>query len=269
MKAVKLTTLAVATFASSIAMANDYFAQETNPIAISAEIGTLGYGASIGWSVNDSTELQAGWTGTAQESTVLNASTNSGAIKNIVDKLGVQLPVNAATTVTTKQNNPFVGVQLRPFSNWLTVGAGVMVPNTEWNIRAAHSIPPNTTNPNDVPDLFKDLPQGYTYESSNISATYKNSNKLAPYGTIGLRPNLNNNWGVFAEVGAAYMGEPKELGLNVAVRAADINGQQLPQSDVSALRDKVNNALNSDTAKTVEKYNGIYPIAKVGATYRF
>lgn len=268
MKAVKLTTLAVATFASSVAMANDYFAQETNPIAISAEIGTLGYGASIGWSVNDSTELQAGWTGTAQESTVLNASTNSGFVKTIVDKVGVQLPVNAATTVTTKQNNPFVGVQLRPFSNWLTVGAGVMVPNTEWNIRAAHTL--QTNNQNDVPDLFKDLAGlNYTYRSSNINATYKNSNKLAPYGTIGLRPNLNNNWGVFAEVGAAYMGEPKELGLDVAVQATNPNGQPLPPAAVNALESKVRDILNSDTAKTVEKYNGIYPIAKVGATYRF
>lgn len=265
MKAVKLTTLAVVALASSVATADDYYMQETNPVAISAEIGTLGYGASIGWSVNDSTELQAGWTGTAQESTALNASTNSGFVKTIVDKVGVQIPVSAATTVTTKQNNPFVGVQLRPFSNWLTVGAGVMVPNTEWNVRATHAVKSGE----ETPELFKDLQSGYAYQSSDISVTYKNSNKLAPYGTIGLRPNLNNNWGIFAEVGAAYMGEPKQLGLNVAVRAADIKGQQLPPTAVNELRDKVDNALNSDTAKTLEKYNGIYPIAKVGATYRF
>ena len=40
-----------------------FFNKVVNPASVSAEVGTLGYGANIGWSLNEKTELQAGWAG--------------------------------------------------------------------------------------------------------------------------------------------------------------------------------------------------------------
>ena len=39
-----------------------------------------------------------------------------------------------------------------------------------------------------------------------VEATVENKNTLAPYLTLGFRPNITNNFGVFGEIGAAYTG---------------------------------------------------------------
>ncbi len=39
------------------------FQTAINPASVSAEVGTLGYGANVAWSMNEKTELQAGWAG--------------------------------------------------------------------------------------------------------------------------------------------------------------------------------------------------------------
>ena len=77
MKAIKLSVVSAAVLLSTSAMANvvtntgatvvdgtrTIFSTLVKPAAVSAEVGTLGYGANIGWAVNDTVELQAGWAG--------------------------------------------------------------------------------------------------------------------------------------------------------------------------------------------------------------
>ena len=76
-------------------------------------------------------------------------------------------------------------------------------------------------------------------------------NTMNPYLTLGFRPNITNNFGVFGEIGAAYTGGLK-------VTDAKENGVKSP-------------GLASDLQKDIDDENLAkwYPIAKIGATYRF
>lgn len=250
MKAMKLTALVVATLASSAAMANvatdaagtvmkgtkTIFSTLTNPAAVSAEFGSLGYGANVAWSVNDTTELQAGWAG-----------------GNITDLLNGDFKVNDITyDLSTDLSNPYLGVQMRPAANWFTVGAGVIVPDSDITGKAQRG-----------QDGYVSL-NGVEYNVANseIEADIKHKNKLAPYATIGFRPNLNNKWGVFGEVGGAYMGET-----DATVRVTNNTGKVESRNKTSISNEEFARQAeelieNKDWAKWL-------PIVKVGATYRF
>src|SRR5690606_14115955 len=91
----------------------------------------------------------------------------------------------------------YLGVQLRPTGNWFTMGAGIIVPDNDIDVTA------NANGPNyridNVDYLASDV--------GALSGTVEHRNKLAPYATIGFRPNITNNFGLFGEIGAAYMGK--------------------------------------------------------------
>lgn len=251
MKALKLATLAVATLASSAAMANAFtdsgrtiFSTLTNPAAVSAEIGTLGYGASIGWSVNDTTEVQAGWSGGEVEVNSLPA-----AVTN-------QIPGLKDFNAKAKASNPYLGVQLRPAANWLTVGTGVIMPTNT----VAFTIKPT----NETITIGNE--QLRAAELGNVTGDLKWENKLAPYVTVGFRPNLHSNWGVFGEVGAAYVGTPTvrlQTNLSDTARIISTSYPTVGQAVKAA-----ENELNQKAADNA-KLASWHPIAKVGATYRF
>ncbi|MDO5651725.1 MAG: hypothetical protein Q4G13_06290 [Moraxella sp.] len=245
MKAIKLTALSAAALLSTSAMANvvtdtagsvvdggkTIFKTLVHSAAVSLELGSLGYGANVAWSVNDTTELQAGWAG-----------------GDITDLVGID-DIKVGDTkylVDTDFSNPYLGVQMRPAANWFTVGAGVIVPNNEIKARAASG----TT--------VKVLGQNYDL-TNNVEAKIENGNTLAPYLTVGFRPNLNSRWGVFGEVGAAYMGKP-----DVTVTGLD---------DVTSTRAGVaaGTTVGDDLKQEIEDKATLewFPIAKVGVTYRF
>src|SRR5690606_17463526 len=103
-------------------------------------------------------------------------------------------------------SNPYLGVQLRPMANWFTMGAGIIVPDNDIDVTA-----------NAEGNFFKlDGIQYNAAQTGALQGTMEHRNKLAPYGTIGFRPNIGNNWGVFGEIGAAYMGST-----DATVRAVD------------------------------------------------
>lgn len=245
MKAIKLSVIAGAVLLSTGAMANvvtdagtvvvtgaknttvavfdgtkTLFKTAVNPAAISAEVGTLGYGANIAWAVNDTTELQAGWAG----------GDPAGLFKDEISVDGTDFELD------TDFSNPYLGVQMRPAANWFTVGAGVIVPDNDIKVRA-----PARQN-----ETFSI--QGTDYiVNGPIEGTVEHRNKLAPYLTVGFRPNINNHWGVFGELGAAYLGKA-----DVTIKSS-------------------NAAFNEHAAQRIQdkEYATWYPIAKVGATYRF
>lgn len=245
MKVLTMTALAVATLVSSSAMANvvtntagtlvdgtrTVFSTMTRPAAVSAEIGTLGYGANIAWSVNDTTELQAGWAG----------GDIAGAVKN-------ELKIDGTTyKIDSKFSNPYLGVQMRPAANWFTVGAGVIVPDNDISVRTVQG-------PNEKYSV-----NGTTFtvqQGSVVEGRLDYRNKLAPYMTVGFRPNLNNHWGVFGELGATYLGRA-DVDINV------ISSKEIPKVD--------NRDFTEEAKKSIEdkKYSNWYPIVKLGATYRF
>ena len=211
----------------------------THPASISAEVGTLGYGANVGFSLNDKVELQAGWAG-----------------GDVADLFGGDFDANDVNyDVDSDFSNPYMGVQLRPAGNWFTMGAGIIVPDNDIEV---------TSNPNG--GVYK--VDGVQYNADDVGVlkgSIDHRNKLAPYATLGFRPNITNNFGVFGEIGAAYLGKT-----DAEVRSVGgVNG---------FIRDE-NNAPTGETSATVaqkaqaelEDKNFIewLPIVKLGATYRF
>lgn len=210
-----------------------FFQTVVNPAAISAEVGTLGYGANIGWAVNDTTELQAGWAG-GDVSDLFGGDFNAKDVNYDVD---------------SDFSNPYLGVQLRPAANWFTVGAGIIVPDNDLDVVANAKYSNYTIN--DV-----------TYSTADVGAltgTLKHRNKLAPYATIGFRPNINDKWGVFGELGAAYLGQT-----DATVVSSNANNGD---ATIAATAQKA----AADAKKELEDkdYLEWLPIVKLGATYRF
>ncbi|MBB3106032.1 hypothetical protein FHS24_000523 [Psychrobacter luti] len=217
-----------------------FFQTVTHPAAISAEVGTLGYGANIGWALNDKTELQAGWAG-----------------GDVADLFGGDFDVNDINyDVDSDFSNPYLGVQLRPMANWFTMGAGIIVPDNDIDVTA-----------NAEGTFFKiDGIQYNAAQTGTLSGTVEHRNKLAPYATIGFRPNITNNFGLFGELGAAYLGKTdatvRSSNPNADVNFTNAQGQ--PDSiKGSAVAEKAQAQLED------KDYLEWMPIVKVGATYRF
>ncbi|MEN8626029.1 hypothetical protein [Psychrobacter proteolyticus] len=218
-----------------------FFNKVVNPASVSAEVGTLGYGANIGWSLNEKTELQAGWAG-----------------GDVADLFGGDFDADDVNyDVDSDFSNPYLGVQLRPTGNWFTVGAGIIVPDNDFDVTANSE--GGTYKINDVSYNADDV--------GTLQGTMEHRNKLAPYATIGFRPNITNNFGLFGEIGAAYMGKT-----DATVNATD------PDSLVSisnGVTDVPSGLTAGDVANLAEQeledkdWLEWLPIVKVGATYRF
>lgn len=214
------------------------FNTAVHPAAVSAEIGTLGYGANIAWGLNETTELTAGWNGYNDDGTKdLDASDswiNWGKV--LGDGWG---NFEGDMRYDIDASNPYIGVNLRPWATNFTVGTGILVPDNK--IKA--SLAPTGASARVKID-------GETFIINNgetVDVKIENKNKLAPYLTVGYRPNINQNWGLFGELGAAYMGKMK--------------------ADVKSSANDV--ALEEAAKKEIEDDNIWYPIVKAGVTYRF
>lgn len=252
MKTLKLTAIAVALISTS-AMANvvtntagsvvdggkTLFKTFSNPAAVSVEGGTLGYGANVAWSVNPTTELQAGWAG---------GDLLGEVVKDIdVDDINYQIEQDFS--------NPYLGVNLRPAGNWFTVGTGVIIPDNKFKLKASPKA--GTTYTIDDREVN-------AAELGNLTGTIEYKNSVAPYLTVGFRPNSNNRFGVFAEVGAAYTGKPRT---NVTTdKAADAKLSKGYATVGQAL-----DVANAELKREIEKEDLAewYPIVKLGATVRF
>ncbi|NRD69823.1 hypothetical protein HQR03_04645 [Psychrobacter okhotskensis] len=221
------------------------FNTAVNPAAVSAEIGTLGYGANVAWALNDKVELQAGWAGGD-----VSDFSSSVTVKDVKYKID-----------DADFSNPYLGVQLRPAGNWFTVGAGIIVPDNDIDVSAEGRN-----------DIFKIGNVSYNAtDTGKLSGTVEHRNKLAPYGTIGFRPNIGNNWGVFGEIGAAYMGKT-----DATVRAigdADESVGYISGSETvkKADSDITRGDVAAAAQKELESKDWLewFPIVKLGATYRF
>ena len=212
----------------------------THPASVSAEVGTLGYGANLGFSLNDKVELQAGWAG-----------------GDVADLFGGDFDANGVNyEVDSDFSNPYMGVQLRPAANWFTMGAGIIVPNNDIDVVA---------NPDGGVSGFYEV-EDVKYDATGVTlaGTLEHRNKLAPYATIGFRPNISNNFGIFGEIGAAYMGKT-----DATVRT---NGTSLNVSNSEGQLTGVSSAQVAALAQKEledEDYIEWLPIVKLGATYRF
>lgn len=222
-----------------------FFQTVTHPAAISAEVGTLGYGANIGWGLNEKTELQAGWAG-----------------GDVADLFGGDFDAKGINyDVDTDFSNPYLGVQLRPTGNWFTMGAGIIVPDNDIDVRANaegegyYSIDGNKFYAGNA-TLDQSLAEDFGGDNvGNLEGSIEHRNKLAPYLTVGFRPNITNNFGLFGELGAAYMGK-----VDANVRYTGEGGNAVAAQDAARQAEK-----DLEDKSWLEWM----PIVKLGATYRF
>lgn len=151
------------------------------PNAISAEAGSLGYGARIGWELNPTVEFQAGWAG-----------------GDVADLFGGDFDVDDIEyDVDSDFSNPYLGVQVRPGAGAFTMSAGVIVPDNEININA------NSKN-----GVYRIGDRNFSANNvGSLRGSVEHRNELAPYLTIGYSPRITQNIAVFGEIGAAYLGE--------------------------------------------------------------
>lgn len=229
----KGTTKAVTNTGSAIVNgAGTFVKTATKPAAISAEVGTLGYGANIAWGANETTEVVAGWAG----------GDIAKAINDNFDAKGVNYQLD------TRFSNPYLGVQVRPAANWFTIGTGIIIPDNKLEVKA---------NPNSDGTYHIG---GEDYSQSDVGVLegkLEHRNKVAPYLTVGFRPNIDKNWGVFGEVGAAYLGQ---VDATVTATGASANMSQAQRDELAAQAEKDLEDKN---------YLKVLPIAKLGVTYRF
>ncbi|PKH80955.1 hypothetical protein [Psychrobacter sp. 4Bb] len=222
-----------------------FFNKVVNPASVSAEVGSLGYGANIGWSLNEKVELQAGWAG-----------------GDVADLFGGDFDANDINyDVDSDFSNPYLGVQLRPTGNWFTMGAGIIVPDNDIDVRANaegegyYSIDGQKyyAGTAEVEQALADDFGGQNV--GNLEGSLEHRNKLAPYLTVGFRPNITNNFGVFGEVGAAYLGK-----VDATVRYTGEEGNTVAAQDA---------ARKAEADLEDKDWLEWFPIVKVGATYRF
>lgn len=213
----------------------------THPASVSAEAGTLGYGANIGFSVNDKVELQAGWAG-----------------GDVADLFGGDFDANGVNyDVDSDFSNPYMGVQLRPAANWFTMGAGIIVPDNDIDVVANAD--------GGVSGFYEVEDVKYDATGVTLAGTLEHRNKLAPYATIGFRPNITNNFGIFGEIGAAYMGKT-----DATIRS--LTPGQIINTEVNGVASTATGAQLAAAAEREledEDYIEWLPIVKLGATYRF
>lgn len=221
------------------------FTTLSKPGAVNVEIGTLGYGASIAWSANESTEVVAGWNGAKFD---INADIGGNdSIINWNKVLGDEWgDYTGRLNLDVDLSNPYVGVNLRPWKNQFTVGTGMIFQDNNFTATLTSD------------ELAKITVDGKEYQvKGDVSVRAKSGNALAPYLTIGVKPNTNslNRLGFFGEVGAAYTGKYKTQ-VEVATDA------QITGGTVEELERDLRGKINDNNISW-------YPIFKVGATYRF
>ena len=151
-------------------------------------------------------------------------------------------------------SNPYIGVNVRPFSNALTVGTGVIFQDNKFDVSLTSNEAFNIkVNGND-----------YTVDlQDELKIKAQSGRDLAPYLTIGFKPNNNKRFGMFGEIGAVYTGK-WDTKVDVIY-----DESQTPQ-DQREIKKAYYEDLKHDLSEKIAKDNiEWYPIVKLGATYRF
>ncbi len=254
MKSLKLITLAVVATTASFANANT--SDFVKPASVSAEIGTLGYGAKVAWDVNDKTELHLG----------VNGGDVVGMIPCDCEK--ERSIDDVKFDIDSRFSNPYVGVQVRPMNNALTVGAGVMhVGSDKLNFVS-------TATSKDRTFTVGDENKTYTVKGdAKVEGEVRFTNKLAPYLTVGVHPKKDKKVSMFGEVGAVYVGGVKtdvttKGDFTVDGKPVDTNDPTFAK-EIAQLEGDINQELKERIDHNIDGKDKFYPIVKVGATVRF
>ncbi|MFV5481174.1 MULTISPECIES: ornithine uptake porin CarO [Acinetobacter] len=224
------------------AVVKDGYAFDRNqliPTGVRAEVGTTGYGGALLWTANPYVGLALGY--------------NGGDISWSDD-----LSIDGTKYDMDMDNNlTYLNAEIRPWgaspSKWaqgVYVAAGVGYIDNEYGLEK------RLNNANDtlkIGDQNFNAPSGQGYVKGDMS--YKND--IAPYLGLGFAPKINNNWGVFGEVGAFYTGNPS---VNLeSVGLQEVGGVDNGQAAANREAEKIRND---------DKYEWM-PVAKLGVSYHW
>ena len=224
------------------AVIQDGYAFDRNqliPTGVRAEVGTTGYGGALLWTANPYVGLALGY--------------NGGDISWSDD-----LSIDGTKYDMDMDNNlTYLNAEIRPWgaspSKWaqgVYVAAGVGYIDNEYGLEK------RLNNANDtlkIGDQNFNAPSGQGYVKGDMS--YKND--IAPYLGLGFAPKINNNWGVFGEVGAFYTGNPS---VNLeSVGLQEVGGVDNGQTAANREAEKIRND---------DKYEWM-PVAKLGVSYHW
>ncbi|QQT57083.1 ornithine uptake porin CarO [Acinetobacter johnsonii] len=248
MKSLRLVAIAAAMSAvagtafADDAVVKDGYAFDQNkliPTGVRAEVGTTGYGGALLWTANPYVGLALGY--------------NGGDISWSDD-----LKINGSKYDLDMDNKlAYLNAEIRPWgastNRWaqgVYVAAGVGYVDNEYglnrNVSAGRNFTVNHT----------DFQAGQN--GVRIDGQMDYDNQFAPYVGLGWAPKINQNWGVFGEVGAYYTGNP------------NANLQRVSGSAVSTVGADLDDELAKETNKLIndDKYEWM-PVAKLGVSYHW
>lgn len=224
MKFIEVITLGTLLLSSS-AMAD-------SAVSVRAEAGLAGYGGAIMYQVSPSVSLAVGYNG-GETNWKDNVSINN---------INYNLDMNNNMTYLNAMVYPW-GVSDHTWlrSIYTTVGIGYV--DNQYDLQryfqAGEKRPPV---------MNKFFPKNV---SVDVRGYMDYENSIAPYVGLGISPQFNDRWGMFAEIGTYYMG-------NAYVHLTHINNHYV--NDM---------AVKTDYKVDDEMVFVWYPVAKLGLTYRF
>ncbi len=231
-----LTAMAGTAMAEEVVVQDGYAFEKNQliPTGVRAEVGTTGYGGALLWTANPYVGLALGY--------------NGGDISWTDD-----VSVNGTKYDLDMDNKlAYLNAEIRPWgasaNRWaqgVYMAAGVGYLDNDYDLTKRSENGSITVNDNP-----------YSVNGSvNGKMSYKND--IAPYVGLGFAPKINQNWGVFGEVGAYYTGNPT-VDLNANGSFVNVNGANIDE-DIRAEENKIRND---------DKYEWL-PVAKLGVSYHF
>lgn len=223
------------------------------PAAVRAEIGTQGYGGALVYSASPSVDVEAGFA-SADEVKLFSVD---------LDKLSKDIDskdVNGKIDLKYDPNkNAYLNAKIRPFKNNFHVTTGILWQDNKMVASAKNLNGKVTVNDKEFNGNYGDI---------NINYDFKN--EVAPYLGIGFSPSITKRWGLFGEVGAAYIGDSNVTVTSSLPDSTPVNSNLTPQQaaqqklTVGDFRREIEEKIdeNNITSK-------VLPVAKVGVTFRF
>lgn len=224
------------------AVVQDGYAFDRNqliPTGVRAEVGTTGYGGALLWTANPYVGLALGY----------NGGDISWSDDLSIDGTKYDMDMDNSLAYLNAEIRPW-GTSTNRWAQGLYVAAGVGYIDNDY------ALSKRLNNSNDTIKIDGknfNAPSG----SGSVDGSLAYKNDIAPYVGFGLAPKINQNWGVFGEVGAYYTGNP-----SVNLTATGLQEVGGLTSGQTAADNEARKIANDD------KYEWM-PVAKLGVSYHW
>ena len=231
-----LTAMAGTAMAEEVVVQDGYAFEKNQliPTGVRAEVGTTGYGGALLWTANPYVGLALGY----------NGGDISWSDDLSIDGTKYDMDMDNKLAYLNAEIRPW-GASANRWAQGVYMAAGVGYLDNDYDLSKRSNDGTIKVNGNNY--NFNGAVEG--------KMSYKND--IAPYVGLGFAPKINQNWGVFGEVGAYYTGNPT-ANLN-AVGLQEVGGTETGAQAAERLENRI---INDD------KYEWL-PVAKLGVSYHF